>query len=151
SLDTEHIFGFTEGADIGAKGESEFENTAVLRSGKAAAYSTAENESAYRYVIADHFRVSMAGLLEYHSIDTLPGLADRNGFGFDGWQSGLRWRLLDHEKPPRALPLSRGPKGHRIDDFSGARLESYALPAAILADRVLVQDKFFAALNLTYA
>ena len=33
-LDTEHIFGFTEGACIGEKGEQEIENTAVERFGK---------------------------------------------------------------------------------------------------------------------
>jgi hypothetical protein len=34
TVDTEHIFGFTEGADIGEKGEAEFENSAVVRFGK---------------------------------------------------------------------------------------------------------------------
>jgi hypothetical protein len=151
SIDTEHIFGFTEGADIGKKGETEVESGTVLRFGKMSGYSAAENETSYRYVIADHFRVSASTLFDYHSIDGVPGLADRNGFGFAGLASELRWQLLDHDKAPMGMTLSLTPQWHRIDEISGARLESYALPAAVLFDRVLIPDKFFAALNLTYA
>ena len=34
NVDTEHIFGFTEGADIGDKGESELESITIGRLGK---------------------------------------------------------------------------------------------------------------------
>ena len=37
AIDTEHIFGFTEGADIGGKGERELENTTMAASGDLAA------------------------------------------------------------------------------------------------------------------
>jgi hypothetical protein len=151
NIDTEHIFGFTEGSDIGQKGESEAENAAVVRFGKMPGYSAAENENAYRYVIADHFRVSASALLDYHSIGNVPGLQDRNGFGFAGLASELRWQLLDHDKAPVGMTLSLTPQWHRIDELSGARMEGYDLPAAILIDGVLIPNKFFAALNLTYA
>jgi hypothetical protein len=150
SADTEHIFGFTEGADIGEKGERELENSAVLRSGKMAGYSAIENESSYRYVIADHFRVSISGFFDYHSIEGVPGLQDRNAFGFAGLASELRWQLLDHDKAPAGVTLSLSPRWRRIDQLSGEAIENYALPAAILIDRVLIPNKFFAALNLTY-
>jgi hypothetical protein len=149
--DTEHIFGFTEGADIGEKGETELENSAALRIGKKINYSAAENETAYRYVIADHFRISAASLFDYHSIEDAPGLQDRNAFGFAGLASELRWQLLNHDKAPLGMTLSVTPQWHRIDERSGVALESYAFPAGILIDRVLVPNKLFAALNLTYA
>jgi hypothetical protein len=151
SVDTEHIFGFTEGSDIGEKGEAEIENALVFRFGKIGGYRAAENETAYRYVVADHFRVSLATLLDYHSIDGVPGLTGRNGLGFAGLASELRWQLLDHGKAPVGMTLSMTPEWRRIDEVSGARSESYALPVSILLDRVLIPDKFFAALNLTYA
>jgi hypothetical protein len=150
SIDTEHIFGFTEGADIGEKGEAELENSTAFRFGKKINYSTSENETAYRYVIADHFRVSLSGFFDYHSIDGVPGLQDRNGFGFAGMASELRWQLLEHDKAPMDMTLSLAPQWHRIDELSGAMRESYALPAAVLIDRVLIPNKLFAAFNLTY-
>jgi hypothetical protein len=151
SIDTEHIFGFTEGSDVGAKGEAEVENTAVLRLGKMTGYSAAGNETAYKYVIADRFRVSISSLFDYHSIEDVPGFQDRNTFGFAGLTSELRWQLLDHDKAPAGMTLSLTPQWHRIDELSGANLEGYALQASILIDRVLIPNKFFAALNLTYA
>jgi hypothetical protein len=110
-----------------------------------------ENETSYKYVIADHIRISVGGLFDYHGIDGVPGLADRNGFGFAGLTSELRWQLLDHDKALVGVTLSSTPQWHRIDELSGALLESYTLPAAILIDRVLIPNKLFAALNLTYA
>jgi len=38
-VDTEHIFGFAEGADIGEKGESELEITATGLAGKTGQYA----------------------------------------------------------------------------------------------------------------
>jgi hypothetical protein len=150
-VDTEHIFGFTEGSDIGEKGEAEIENALVVRFGKVTGFRAAENETAYRYVIADHFRVSLATRLDEHTIDGVSGLTGRNGLGFGGLASELRWQLLDHDKAPAGMTLSLTPEWHRIDEVSGARSESYALPVSILVDRVLIPNKFFAALNLTFA
>jgi len=58
-VDTEHIFGFAEGADIGEKGESEFEITANGLAGKTGQYAGILNETALRYVVTDGFRASI--------------------------------------------------------------------------------------------
>ncbi len=73
-LDTEHIFGFTEGAYIGEKGEKEIENTAVERFGKSRRYSFFENETAFRAVIPDNIRFSFGTLLDGYAIKDGPGL-----------------------------------------------------------------------------
>ncbi len=86
-VDTEHIFGFTEGADIGAKGEKELETMFTGRFGKVGQYHGLENETAFRYGVADGFRVSAALLTAYHYISNEPGLPDRNSAGFKGLQS----------------------------------------------------------------
>jgi hypothetical protein len=64
-FDTEHIFGFTEGADIDVKGEIEVESTFTSRFGRPGQYGVLENETAARYVFAEGFRASI-GLLSRH-------------------------------------------------------------------------------------
>jgi len=76
--DTEHIFGFTEGADIGAKGEKEIESTFTGRFGKPGHYAAIENETAFRHGLTDNFRASVGILSSTHSIAGVPGLDDRN-------------------------------------------------------------------------
>ena len=56
AVDTEHIFGFTEGADIGEKGEKELESNTTGLLGKAGSYAVLLNETAFRYGVADGFR-----------------------------------------------------------------------------------------------
>lgn len=43
AIDTEHIFGFTEGADIDGKGEREFENTTIGRLGRPGSFAAFTN------------------------------------------------------------------------------------------------------------
>ena len=52
-VETEHIFGFTEGTDIGEKGEAEFESTTEFWLGKPGKYAAVYNESSYRNVLFD--------------------------------------------------------------------------------------------------
>src|SRR5262249_332038 len=58
-IDSEHLFGFTEGSDIGSKGEREFKSETTLRSGKAAGSFTAvTSELELKYTLLDSFRLS---------------------------------------------------------------------------------------------
>src|SRR5580700_11231205 len=57
-VDTEHIFGFTEGTDIGYKGEIELESTFVGRFGKLGSFAALQNETAIRYGVSDSFRLA---------------------------------------------------------------------------------------------
>jgi hypothetical protein len=147
-IDAEHIFGFTEGTDIGKKGEKEVENNTIIRFGKLGSYSAIENETAYRYVISDSLRLSLGGLLDYHCVHDVPELANRQEFNFRGLNSEFRWHVLDRN--PIGLTLSLAPQWERIDSLSAAHIESYASPASILVDASPIPKKLFAAVNLTY-
>jgi hypothetical protein len=151
AIDTEHIFGFTEGADIGGKGEGELENTTIGRLGRPGSFAAFTNEMAFRYGLAEHFRASFGVLADYHSIRHVPDLTDRTALNFSGLSSEFRWQLLERFSSPVDLTLSFSPEWRRIDDVSGEGLESYAFPIVLLADRALVPNAMFAAINLTYA
>ena len=149
-IDTEHIFGFTEGTDIGEKGEQEFESTTVGRFGKTGGYTAIGNESAYRNVLFDGFRLSFEALPDYHSIHGMPGLADRNNVNFSGVASELRWQLSDRSKIPIGIAVSLAPEFRWIDDLSGTSVQGYSLPMVAAFDTALVSDKLFAAINFVY-
>ncbi len=150
-LDTEHIFGFTEGSDIGEKGSKELESTTIGRFGKPGSYSALENETAFRYVIADSFRVSLGSLFDDHEIHDVPALADRSAFNFAGITSEIRWHPIDRtSNSPVGVTFSLTPQWRRIDDISGDPVESYAAPIELLADAAVIPGKLFTAFNLIY-
>jgi hypothetical protein len=149
--DTEHIFGFTEGTDIGARAEKEIESTFTGRFGKAGHYTGIENETAFRYGVTDSLRASVGILSAFHGIGGVPGLDDRNAVALSGLSTEFRWRLLDRDKAPFGLAISVSPQWQRIDEISGEPVQTLALPVTLLADWALIPEKLFAAVNVTYA
>jgi hypothetical protein len=150
-IDTEHIFGFAEGADIGAKGESELEITATGLAGKLGKYFGVQNETALRYGVADGFRASIGGLTDYHAVASVPGLADLHSLNvFGGVSSEFRWQFLNRFSSPLDLTLSFEPQWQHIDDTSGQNLRTYVLPVKLLADMPVIPEKTFVAFNLSY-
>jgi hypothetical protein len=151
AVDTEHIFGFAEGADIGEKGERELEITAYGIAGKSGQYAGVLNETALRYGVADSFRASIGVLTDYHSISGVPGLDDRHTLNvFSGVSSEFRWQFLNRASSPLDLTLSFEPQWQHIDDISGQNQQSYVLPVRILADMALIPEKTFITCNLNY-
>lgn len=147
-LDTEHIFGFTEGAYIGEKGEQEIENTAVERFGKSRAYSFFENETAFRYVIPGDIRFSFGTLVDGYAIQEGLGPPQRTGFGFEGATGEVRWQPLQQSKSlPLDLTFSFSPQWSRIDDATGEEANTYSGQAAILAVAAIDPDKLYVGFN----
>ena len=151
TVDTEHILGFTEGADIGEKDEKELENTMTGSLGTAAgSYAFFQNETAFRYGVARHFRASVGVLTDYQNIRSVPGLDDRTGLSFGGTTSEFRWQVFERDRSPLDLTFSLEPQWHRIDSGSGAGVESYHIPFTVLADTALEPNTVFAASNIIW-
>jgi hypothetical protein len=150
AIDSEHIFGFTEGADIGAKGEIELESANVARFGRAYGYAATDHEFAARYVVADQFRASIGGLIDYRNVGFGPDTPHRAGFDFGGVTSEFRWHPIERTaQSPFGLTLSLAPEWRRIDDV-GVSTETYAIPLELLADAAIIPGKLFTALNLVW-
>jgi hypothetical protein len=151
SVDTEHIFGFTEGSDIGEKGEKEVDHSSYVFLGKQGSFVAIVNETDFRYGVDNGFRASLNLLTDYHGVYNSPGIPNREEFAFSGLSSELDWALLERDKAPFGLTLSFTPQWRRLDDTSGAPQESFAFPIQLLADVALSPNKWFAAVNLNYA
>jgi hypothetical protein len=151
SVDTEHIFGFTEGADVGAKGEHELEDTLTGRFGKPGSYAALRNEAAFRYVIADGLRLGLGVTADQYVIRGVPNLDDRTAFDFSGVVGELRWQMLRFDRAPLGLTLSIAPQWQLIDGLAGQRTDIYSLPFTLLADVEPIAERLYAAFNLTVA
>ncbi len=149
TVDSEHIFGFTEGADIGAKGESELESITIGRLGKQGDFTDLTNETSYRYGVEQSFRASVGILTDYYSIHDTPGYLDRTGLRQSGLTSEFRWQFSEHDSAPIGLTLSFAPNWRRVNDPTPG--QAYTLPVSLLADHVFIRNQLYAAVNVTVA
>ena len=151
SFDTEHIFGFAEGSDIGDKGEREIESITIGSFGApVGGYADADNETSFRYNVTDDLRLSIGTLTDYFNIHDVPGLNDRSALDFSGIITEARWHILDWRTSPFGMTISVNPLWRRTDPTSGQSQENYAVPVTLLVDKELIPSKFFTVFNLIY-
>src|SRR5436309_12618134 len=80
-IDTEHIFAFMIGTDVGNVGEREFQSQTTGRFSKAAGnYRTLGQEFELEFVPVRNFRIEVGGTFGTHDIFGVPGFADRSQF-----------------------------------------------------------------------
>jgi hypothetical protein len=149
-VDSEHIFGFSEGSDIGSQGEREIESVTIGSFGKLGNYSNIDNETSFRYGVTDQLRLSIGTLTDFYGINNSPGLSNRSIATFSGLIGEMRVNLLDRTKAPFGMSLSINPQWRQIDPVSGETTGNYAIPATLLIDKEVISDKFFVATNLIY-
>jgi hypothetical protein len=119
AFDTEHIFGFAEGSDIGKKGELEIESITIGSFGALGGYSNIDNETSLRYCVANELRLSIGSLADYFNIHNVPGLNDRSAAEFSGIITEIRWHILDWRTSPFGMTLSLNPLGRFTDPRRG--------------------------------
>ncbi|WP_244431951.1 hypothetical protein [Rhodopseudomonas sp. B29] len=150
-IDTEHIFGFSMGSDIGEPGEVEVEMENVAAFGKrGGSYATLGTLNQVKYTLTDRFRIAPGFALGAQRIDTVPGFDNRRHMTFNGAALEFRAKLIDRDSAPFGLTLHAQPGWSRVDEGSGARIEQYGSEFAALMDRVLIKDRLFAAFNVWY-
>lgn len=150
-IDTEHIFGFVEGGDIGERGDLELEKESALRFGKrAGSYAAASTLFDLKYVPFEHMLVSPGVLLAYHGISGVPDLADRQQITFQGLWFEAKYQFIDRETSPFGLTLFASPRWTRIDEKSGERADQVSAEFTLSIDKEIVPEKIFGALNLIY-
>jgi hypothetical protein len=151
-FDTEHLFGFTEGSDIGAMGERELELEFAGRGTKRrGTYRALSQATALKLTLTDDFRIAPAVAFDRYHIRGVPGLPDRDSVTLSEVAFEMKYRVLDRESAPVGLTLGATPLWGRVDTASGEPQNSYGVSLRALVDGELVADRLFAALNLDYA
>jgi hypothetical protein len=149
-IDSEHIFGFSEGSDIGSQGEREIESVTIGSFGKIGNYSNIDNETSFRYGLTNQVRLSIGTLTDFYGTYNSPGLSNRSIATFSGLIGEMRVNIVDRMKSPFGMSLSINPQWRQIDPFSGETTGNYAIPATLLIDKEVISEKFFVATNLIY-
>jgi hypothetical protein len=150
-IDTEHLFAFMIGSDVGNVGEREFQSQTTGRFSKASGnYRAIGQEFELEFVPARNFRIELGGTFATHDIFGVPGFANRSQFEGQGISLDLRYRFLDREKDPFGLTLAAESRADRIDETTAARVRKYGTEFTLAFDRELIPDLSVVALNLIY-
>ena len=149
-IDSEHLFGFTEGSDIGAKGDKEFELSGHGRFGaRRGSYSAVSTEVEGKFTLLDNFRIAPGLSLARYDIVDVPGFGDRNSWAFEALSFEMKYRILDRQRSFVGLTVGATPSWGRVD-ANGEAVDSYGAEFFLLADKELVPGRFFGAFNISY-
>ncbi len=150
-IDTEHLFGFMIGTDIGNVGEREFQSQTTgrfVRNG--GSYRAIGQELELEFVPARNLRIELGSTFAAHNINGVAGLDDRRQLSWQGVSVDLRYRFLDRDAAPFGMTLAVETRADRIDETMAAVVRSYGTEFALAFDRKLIPNVAVAALNLIY-
>jgi len=150
-IDTEHLFGFMIGTDVGERGDKEIEAETVARWGKRpGTYFAAAPAFEAEFVPIENLRVSGTLSAAYHDISGIAGLEDRRQGAFDSLSFDLRYRLIERRQAGFGLAVDMEPHWGRVDPTSGEPVDRFGADLALLLDKEFVPDRVLAAFNLVY-
>jgi hypothetical protein len=150
-IDTEHIFAFMIGADVGSPGEREFQSETTGHFGKGGGrYRAIGQELELEFVPAPNFRIEIGSSFAGYDINRVPGLEDSRQLGWQGLSLDLRYRLLDRDTAPFGLTLAVETHSDYVDETTAAKVHSYGTELILAIERELIPNKAIAALNLVY-
>ena len=150
-IDTEHIFAFMIGTDVGKVGEREFQSQTTGRFCQERRHlSRLDQELELEFVPLRNFRIEVGGDFAAHDISGVPDLDDRRQFALQGVSLDLRYRFLDRDSAPFGLTFAVENHADRIDETSAAGVRIYGTEFTLAFDRELIPNFVIAALNLIY-
>ena len=150
-IDTEHLFGFMIGADVGNVGEREFQSETTGRFGKnGGRYRAIGQEFELEFTPVQNFRVEIGSMFASHLIAGVPGLDDQRRLSWQGASIDLRYRFLDRETAPFGLTFATELHGKRVDEMTAEAVRGFGTEFRLAFDRELVPDRVIAAFNLIY-
>jgi hypothetical protein len=151
-VDTEHVFGFNEGADIGSEGDREIVADSTLRAGRSTgAFAEMASQFEFEYTALRNLRISAAATVAYYDIDGVTGIEDARRAAIQSLSFDARFRMLDRSQAPFGLTLSVAPHWGLVDETSGVRTDHFGAEIQLLADRELKPDLLVGAVNLLFA
>jgi len=150
-IDTEHIFGFAMGSDIGEKGEFELESENIAGFGRrTGSYFALSGLQLLKYTVTDDFRVAPGFIINSNRIRGVEGFEDITQTGIGGAVVELRYKLIDRQKAPFGLTLHLQPGWSRLDEATGLGVEQYSNEFAALFDKEIIKDRLWGTINIGY-
>ena len=151
TIETEHLFGFTIGSDVGETGEREIEGSVTGRFAKrTGSYDAASSTISAEFVPLPNLRTEFTGAVVSYDIAGVSGLADQRYTAFGGLSADIRYRLLDRATAPFGFAIGAEPHWGRADDVTGEPVDQYGVDFVAAADWEVIPGRVVAAFNLLY-
>src|ERR1700704_3226970 len=116
-IDTEHLFGFMIGTDVGNVGEREFQSQTTGRfSRNGGSYRAVGQEVELEFVPARNFRIEIGSTFSAHDINGIPGFDDRRQLAWQGVSVDFRYRFLERDTAPFGMTFAVETHAARIDE-----------------------------------
>jgi len=151
TIETEHLFGFTIGSDVGELGERELEGSLTGRfSKRTGTYDAGSGTMSMEFVPMQNLRTEFTAVVNSYDITGVSGFADQRYTAFGGLSADIRYRLLDRATAPFGLAIGAEPHWGRADENTGQPLSQYGVDFVAAADWEIIPDRVVAAFNLLY-
>jgi hypothetical protein len=150
-IETEHLFGFTIGSDVGHTGEREAFVDITGGFGKRDGYYSALSKKFEVGITpVENFHVAVGTSASYHAISGVTGLENVNRLTLESVSLDMRYRFLDRSKAPFGLTFVVEPHLSRVEEVSGEIVAKQAVEFKLAADQELFKDRLWAAFNALY-
>jgi hypothetical protein len=151
SIETEHLFGFTIGSDVGEVGEREIEGSVTGRFAKrTGTYNAASSTLSAEFVPLPNLRTEFTGAVIGYDVAGVSGLTDQRYAAFGGLSADIRYRFLDRATAPFGFAIGAEPHWGRADEATGEPGNQYGVDFVAAADWEIIRDRVVAAFNLLY-
>ncbi len=151
TIETEHLFGFTIGSDVGDVGERELEGSVTGRFAKRdGSYLASASTMSVEFVPAENLRTEFTGEVVSYDIAGVSGFTDQRYAAFGGLSADIRYRFVDRATAPFGFALGAEPHWGRADEATGEAASQYGIDFVAAADWEIVPDRVVAAFNLLY-
>src|SRR5450759_61626 len=151
TIETEHLFGFTIGSDVGKVGEREIEGSVTGRFAKRnGTYNAGSGTLSAEFVPIPNLRTEFIGAVVSYDVAGVSGFTDQRYIAFGGLSADIRYRLLDRATAPFGFAVGAEPHWGRADDVTGEPVSRYGVDFVAAADWEIIPDRVVAAFNLLY-
>src|ERR1700753_4079483 len=125
-IETEHLFAFTIGSDVGDVGDREIEGSLTGRfSKRTGTYDAGSGTMSAEFVPLSNLRTEFTGVVNAYDISGVTGFADLHETALGGLSMNIRYRLLDRSSAPFGFAIGAEPHWNRIDDLTGGRVRPH--------------------------
>ncbi|MCJ2131338.1 hypothetical protein [Methylobacterium sp. E-045] len=156
-VDTEHLFGFTEGADAGEKGQQEVVVDTITRLSKrrdgsgSSTYRVIDTRLAYQFNPIDKLSIEFSAFGTLRRQRNIVDLDDKSYGTFDGVSMDVKYQFLKGSKEqPLGLALEVRPRFTRVLPVEGNGADIFDIESILQLDVQVVPDKLWYGSNISF-
>ena len=156
-VDTEHLFGFTEGSDAGEKGEQEVVVDTITRLGKRLSgpggghYRVLDTKLGYQFDPIDRLSIEFGAFGTFRQVRNILDLDDKSYGTFDGVSVEVKYQFMKGDKDqPLGLALELRPRFARVLPIEGNGADIFDMETVLQLDLQVVPDKLWYGSNISF-